>query len=134
MSKNSIRLSEKHGVNPSLLQCFFCGESKGIALMGKLPNDEQAPHQCVMDYEPCDKCIENMNLGVTLIEVTNTQPTDGRPPLKAKDNVEVYPLGRWCVLTTEAVERLFNHKLKNGAKLFVDSEIMSRLLEDGTQK
>lgn len=133
MSKDSIKLSEKHGVNPSLLQCFFCGESKGIALMGRLPNDEQAPHQCVMDYEPCDKCIENMNLGVTLIEVSTTPP-DQRPPVKTKDGQEVYPLGRWCVLTVEAVERMFNQKMKCGAKIFVDSEIMSHILEDGTQK
>ena len=52
---NSIKISPKYGVNPSLINCFFCGESKGIALMGKLKNDAEAPKECVMDYEPCDK-------------------------------------------------------------------------------
>lgn len=76
----SIRLSEKHGVNPSLINCFFCGESKGIALMGRLKGDAEAPRSCVMDYEPCDKCKAMFDQGVLLIGVTTTQPSDGRPP------------------------------------------------------
>ena len=124
----SIRLSEKHGVNPTLCQCFFCGEVKHIALMGKLKGDVEAPHQCVMDYEPCDKCKEQMSLGVTLIEVSDRQPSDGRPPLKAENNVEVYPLGRFAVVKAEAFSQMTNREWKAGQKCFVDSEVIENVL------
>lgn len=134
MSKDSIKLSKKHGVNPTMCKCFFCGEVKSIALMGHIGDyrkgeDIQAPHECVMDYEPCDKCIENMNKGVTLIEVSTEAP-DNRPPMKAQDGVEVYPLGRWCVITVEAVKRIFNleEEPKNGDKIFVCSDTMNHIL------
>lgn len=131
MSKNSIRLSEKHGVNPTLCKCFFCGGDKGIALLGRLENDEQAPRECVMDYEPCDNCKENMSNGVTLIEVTDQQPSDGRPPMKARGGVDVYPLERWCVLKEDC--NFFNnipHEVKKGDTMFVDSEVMNLILKD----
>ena len=39
----SIRLSEKHGLNPTLGVCFFCGEETGeIGLLGKLKGDREA--------------------------------------------------------------------------------------------
>lgn len=41
---NSIRLSPKHGLNPSISVCFFCGEDKNeIILPGKLEGDAEAP-------------------------------------------------------------------------------------------
>lgn len=125
----SIKLSEKHGVNPSMCQCFFCGETKGIALMGKLKGDAEAPRQCVLDYEPCEKCQSMMNQGVTLIEVSETQPLDGRPPVKAQGGREVYPLGSWLVMRPDAVKRLFNADMSAGQCVFVDSEIIKRLNE-----
>lgn len=132
MSKDGITLSEKHGVNPSLTLCFFCGEAKGIALMGHIGDrrkheDIEAPKECVMDYEPCDKCKENMKLGVTLVEVTDTPP-DQRPPMKAQGGVDVYPTGRWCVITAEACNRAFNQDLKEGQILLVETKVMSQVL------
>ena len=85
-----IRVSEKHGVNPSLLNCFFCGESKGIALLGRLPGDKEAPHAIVADYEPCDKCQEKQKEYILAIEVTGVQPSDNRPPIQN----DAYPTGR----------------------------------------
>ena len=124
----SIRLSEKHGVNPTMCQCFFCGEVKHIALMGRLKNDAEAPMSCIMDYEPCEKCQENMKMGVTLIEVSETQPRDNRPPLTAQGNQKVYPLGGWCVITPEASKRIFNMDMTAGQKLFVDSQVLQQLV------
>jgi hypothetical protein len=40
--KDSIRLSEKHGVNPSLMLCFYCGEASGVALLGRLKGDQDS--------------------------------------------------------------------------------------------
>lgn len=77
----SIRLSEKHGVNPSLDLCFLCNEPKGVALLGRLPGDAEAPRQAVFDEEPCDKCLEWMKQGIILISVDESQS----PPEKVRD-------------------------------------------------
>ena len=53
---DSITISKKHGVNPSINTCFWCGGDKNIILFGKLPNDAEAPRNVCMDYQPCDKC------------------------------------------------------------------------------
>ena len=124
----SIRLSEKHGVNPTMCKCFFCGEVKHIALMGKLKGDVEAPMSCVMDYEPCEKCEEAMSQGVTLIEVSDVQPSDNRPPLKAEGNKSVYPLGGYVVIKPEAFSQMTNREWSAGQKCFVDSEVMKNLI------
>lgn len=43
MAKDSIKLSPKHGVNPSILHCICCGKDYGIAMLGKLKGDKEAP-------------------------------------------------------------------------------------------
>lgn len=126
----SVRISEKHGVNPTMCQCFFCGEVKHIALMGRLKGDVEAPMSCVMDYEPCEECQKKMSQGVTLIEVSEVQPSDGRPPLKAMGNKEVYPLGGYAVIKAEAFSRMTNQEWSNGQKCFVDSEVLQKIVGD----
>lgn len=64
-----IYLSPKHGVNPSLTQCFFCGEASGVALCGRLPSDAEAPYMMCIDREPCSECKEHMARGVILVSV-----------------------------------------------------------------
>ena len=66
MSK-SLRLSEKHGVNPSMLVCPICFADKGVALLGRLKGDKEAP-RAIPDDEPCDECKENMELGFLIVE------------------------------------------------------------------
>lgn len=92
----SIRLSEKHGVNPSLMLCWFCGEADRIALLGRLPGDAEAPRQAVFDKVPCPKCADLMKQGVFFIQVRDGE-TDQHNP---------YRTGRLCVLRDEAVQRL----------------------------
>jgi hypothetical protein len=91
----SIRLSQKHGVNPSLMTCFVCGEAKSIALLGQLKGDTEAPHQACYDKEPCDKCKEYMKQGIILISVR-----DG------EENQNPYRTGGWAVIKDEAVKRI----------------------------
>ena len=133
MSNNEIKLSKKYGVNPTLCKCFFCGEDKHIALLGHIGDyrkneDIEAPKECIMDYEPCDKCQENMSMGVTLIEVSPERPMDNRPPMRAKGDQEVYPLGRWCVMKTESIKRAFGLDVEQGQSIFIDSEIMDNIM------
>ena len=56
----SIRISEKHGVNPTIPICFYCGEDKNeVALLGKLHGDKEAPMRMWIngDYEPDDSSL-----------------------------------------------------------------------------
>lgn len=102
-----IRLSEQHGVNPSVTVCFFCGKDKGIAMLGKLKGDAKAPKRAIYDYEPCNECAEKMKQGVTVIEVTRVD--NQTIPIQKG----AWPTGRWCLIPKEAAARLFkdiNHK------------------------
>lgn len=51
-----IKLSEKHGVNPAITLCPVCGKETGIAMLGKLKNDSEAPKYVFGDI--CDDCVK----------------------------------------------------------------------------
>lgn len=102
----SIRISEKHGVNPTIPTCFYCGEDKNeVALLGKLPGDKEAPMRMWInwDYEPCDECKKKMEQGITFIEVDN-KPIICENQISFVENA--YPTGRWSVVKEEAVKRV----------------------------
>lgn len=92
---SGIRVSPKHGVNPSIGVCFWCGEDDGtIVLRGRLMDDREAPRRAVYTMEPCDKCKANMATGITIMEA---KMECGEP--KAT--------GAWVVIKEEAACRLF---------------------------
>lgn len=115
MSK-SIKLSPKHGLNPCIPVCFFCGEEKKeIALFGHIGDkrkgeDYEAPMKAVLDFEPCEKCREQFSRGVLLIEVTTTPEYIGMPIAE-----NAYPTGRYVVVKPEAL----NGDFKAGSKALV---------------
>lgn len=90
---SNIRISEKHGVNPSLMVCPLCQKDTGVALLGKLRGDAEAPRR-MLDQEACDECKKHMEQGIILVEAT---PTDG----------EVHFGGGYWVVTEEAFRRIF---------------------------
>lgn len=95
--KDSITLSEKYGLNPSLVKCFVCGKDVGIALMGRLKDDAEAPREC-MTGELCEECkdlIEKQK-GAFILEVTDDTKKDEKNP---------YRTGRLVGITKEAKER-----------------------------
>lgn len=105
----SIKISPKHGLNPSITKCFWCGSDKNeLVLMGKLPGDEKAPMHCIMDYDPCDKCKEAWSKGITLIGVTKTAAHKDQLPISQNQDGNVYPSGNLACITEEAVKRLFS--------------------------
>lgn len=99
--EKGITVSEKHGLNPSMMQCYFCGETKGVALLGRLPGDAEAPQSAVFDKEPCDKCKAHMKEGIICIEV--------------KDDDAEYRLGGFAVIK----DRFFEENC-NDAKMLED--------------
>jgi len=93
----SIRISKKHGVNPTIPHCFFCQKPKNeVILAGKLPGDEEAPRGAVWDRNPCDECRHHMETGIIFISV--------KPDEKTTDNP--YRTGGWVVIKEEAVRRI----------------------------
>ena len=104
--KESIRVSMKHGVNPSMSVCFWCGGDDGtILLLGKLPGDKEAPRRTVASYEPCATCKEKFALGIVVIEATK-HPTHGekQEPLARDSDAypDAYPTGCHVVVRREA--------------------------------
>lgn len=78
MPKGDIKISPKHGLNPSLDLCLFCGESKGVAILGRLKDDAEAPRQAIFDHDPCNKCRELMETMILLVKVDHR--SDPRNP------------------------------------------------------
>lgn len=142
MSKG-IEISPKHGLNPTISVCFFCGEDKNeIALMGRVRerdprtgravkgSDVEIPMRMVLDYEPCDCCKEKFSTGVLLMGVT-TRTTDGRPAIQRQpDGTYLYPSGSYAVITPEAASKCFDMDLEAGGKLFLDQSVLEQLLSN----
>ena len=93
---NSIRLSEKHGVNPAIPLCFFCLKPKNeIILAGKMKDDQEAPKNMVWNDRPCAECENFMRVGVIFISVKDGESGDNP-----------YRTGGWVVISLAGVRRL----------------------------
>ena len=115
----SIKLSEKHGVNPSMSICFFCGGEKNeIVLPGKLKGDKEAPRQGVWNYEPCESCKKYMKEGV-LISVVK----DGSDPKNP------HRTGRMLVIKDEDARNIFNVDPKKTRFFFIEESTAIRVFE-----
>lgn len=118
-----VKLSKKHGVNPTIPLCFWCWEEKNeVVLLGKLPNDMEAPkHMWIPgDYEPCEKCKEIWDKGIAVIEAS-LEPV--LSPSQPRFH-EAYPTGEYVVLSEDAVHKMFNdddfEKAKKLGLCFID--------------
>ena len=110
-----LYLSEQHGVNPSLDQCFYCMKDKGVILFGKMrqtqikalrdaglmhdksENDPEAPRHVCMDMAPCNECAELMEKGIILISVDEKKTTDPKNPWRS---------GGWIVVAEDYIKRI----------------------------
>ncbi len=130
MSK-SIPVSEKHGLNPSQVMCIFCDQPKAIAMLGRLPNDAEAPRQIFMDYDPCDNCQKDMDKGITFIGTT-TEKQGNIPPIgKNDEGADLWPTGAWSVVTEDFVKNAIqfphNEQILLAKKAFVPIEFLLEL-------
>ena len=115
---SSIRLSEKHGVNPSMDVCFYCGEVTGIALMGKIStkdnHDVEAPRYCCSSVTPCDKCKEKYKDYVLMVEAKSSDPKNPQPS------------GRWFALKKEVLNPVY----RNSPVAFMLEQDFNQVLND----
>lgn len=86
MRDGRIILSEKHGVNPSLMLCPYCGKETGIALFGKLKGDKEAPKN-VVGNDLCDECKKKVENGFVLI-IEARQTKDGIELLRRRAEIK----------------------------------------------
>lgn len=131
---NSIKISEKYGLNPTIPCCFFCGEQKNeVALLGRLDDpdkgeDIEAPRSAVLDYEPCENCKKKFSLGVLVIEVTSDHPKDMRPAIyKDPTGAKVYPTGNYVVVRRGVLN-------VDGDKCLMNESVFKRLFSDEMNK
>lgn len=126
---DSIKLSPKYGVNPTIPVCFWCGKEKNeVALMGHVGDgrkheDFEMPTHAVINYEPCDECQKAMATGVTIMEATHE-------PNRVTDmefQKGAYPTGRWVVMKYEAAQRIFEVSA-DVTKIFVDVDLFNSII------
>lgn len=143
MSKG-IEVSPKHGLNPTIPVCFWCGKDKNeIALLGRIrektknryganvtkqDSDIEAPSRMVIDYEPCDECMKMWDSGVAVIEVQETPIMPNQPEIQKG----IYPTGRFAVVTVEGADRVFPQHApwSKGRRVLVDSEVFSHFMQE----
>lgn len=130
MKSEGIELSPKHGLNPSLDLCFWCGEAMGVALVGRIrrngESDAEAPHEMCTGLKPCPECAKKWSTGVPLIEVTEDGSRFGgneRWAFKPKGSQPVWPTGRWVVVKPEAV-----NGGERGKAMLCDTTVIDRIL------
>lgn len=129
---SSIKLSKKYGVNPGIPVCFLCNEPKNEVVLfghikkknawGAIPGtDEPAPHNMVLNKEPCDTCRGYMDQGIILISVRDGESGDNP-----------YRTGGWVVVREEAVERFMEpgdllDRTKEGRVAFLEDKVWDYL-------
>ena len=94
----AIHLSKKTRVNPSIEICAVCGKEIGVALLGRLKGDAEAPGEVCLG-NLCDTCQGVVNDGGTLIIETVDGERCSKNPTRT---------GRIVGITHEAAERLFH--------------------------
>jgi hypothetical protein len=114
--EDSIRLHPKHGLNPTIPICFFCGKPRNeVVLLGNAYRDE-APMEMCIDHEPCDECKAMMEMGVMLVSV--------------KDNTgheNPYRTGNVAVVKVDAAKQIFGESLGDGRFAFVEDAAWDKL-------
>lgn len=134
MTKKGVRISPKHGLNPCIPVCVFCGEEKNdVAILGMLKNDKEAPRNVILDYEPCEKCKANWSMGVPLICVTTNPPVKDMPPLTKQNGTKFYPTGKYHVITPDASKRIFNMDRKCGQPILLDESVFNQFTKDAKE-
>lgn len=106
MSKG-IRVSEKHGVNPSITICPICGKETGIALLGKLKGDKEAPMRMLSD--PCDDCISKLGNDKIYILAINDQGYGTKGIIIKRSALNIPVKGYITLMKENEFDKVFKH-------------------------
>lgn len=106
MSKNII-LSEKHEVNPSITVCPICGKEIGIALLGKLKGDKEAPRKIIGDL--CDDCISKLGNDKIYILAINDQGYGTKAIIIERSALNIPVKGYMTLMKENEFDKVFKH-------------------------
>lgn len=106
MSKG-IRISEKHGVNPSITICPICGKETGIALLGKLKGDKEAPMRMLSD--PCDDCVSKLGNDKIYILAINDQEYGTKAIIIERSALNIPVKGYMILMKENEFDKVFKH-------------------------
>lgn len=106
MSKG-IRVSEKHGVNPSITICPICGKETGIALLGKLKGDKEAPMRMLSD--PCDDCVSKLGNDKIYILSINDQGYGAKAIIIKRSALNIPVKGYMTLMKENEFDKVFKH-------------------------
>ena len=137
---DGIKISPKHGVNPTIPICFWCGKDKDeIALMGRIDKeDSEAPHKLIMDYKPCSGCKELFSKGVHVIGASDHPMIPKMFPIVDDGSIKLYPTGKMFVASENWIQEFLkaNHKenmidnvLKEKTLIMPDS-VVSEIIQE----
>lgn len=112
----SITLHRKHGLNPTMTQCYICGKEKGeIALLGAAYKEE-APMKMIVDTIPCNECKKMIKKGIVFISVRDGEK--GTNPHRT---------GRILCIKEEAVKKIMKSYNPKNRVYFIEDSILDRL-------
>jgi len=134
-----IILSEKHGVNPSILKyrCPVCGKDfdGGIALFGRMKNDEEAPRSTQAGMEICSECKEQIGKGFICLVGIDPDKSKTEPDGYIK-NENAHRTGKTIWIRKDVWSNMINKNVDKWEMMFVDPaivdklEVMAKELED----
>lgn len=110
---SSIRLSEKHGANPAITKCFYCGKEIGVALLGKIKTKDQygnidpdgkAPMYIIADYEPCDECKARLEGSFRIYGIAPKSKYPHMPEI-----IKGYIVTKFIAISADEAENFLNH-------------------------
>lgn len=140
---SDIKLSPKHGVNPTIPVCFWCGKDKNkVALMGKIDKeDSEAPHRLIMNYDPCDACSELFSRGIHVIGASTHPIVPTMFPIIDDGNTKLYPTGTMFVASEDWTKEFLkaNHQenmidnVLAKKKLVMPDSIVSEIVKDSKE-
>lgn len=106
MSKG-IRVSEKHGVNPSITICPICGKETDIALLGKLKGDKEAPMRMLSD--PCDDCVSKLGNDKIYILAIDDQGYGTKGIIIKRSALNIPVKGYMTLMKENEFDKVFKH-------------------------
>lgn len=132
-----MKLSKKHGVNPSIIKCFWCNKDIGIAMLGQIDKaDSKAPDCICTSYEPCDECKEKFDHGITVMGVSNVPINENMPHVSVNDNGDkLYPTGKYFVTSDSFINELIKDEetktlVLKSRKMYMEDDIVEEIINN----
>lgn len=113
-----IQLHPKHGLNPTMTNCYFCGEPSEILLVGIAVNqfkkagvhvskDGRMPHEIgYINTNPCQKCEGYMKQGIMFISIRDGEEKEIEQANQEKRIPNPHRTGKICVITEAGLHQM----------------------------